>query len=159
MHEGRLERRIRPGFVPRLQKMARIVAVGLEVALELRRGPLAPRGDGREAVEPWNTREYAASRFTEALAEGPIANRDHSLRIRLLEPVSAQHVQVIGRRPRILILRRQGVAREEEHLLRRVEEPRAAWLARRLLELLEAQRATGAAEERTTEFGREDHGA
>jgi len=71
--------------------------------------------------------------------------------------VIAQHGQVIGRRPRILILRRQRVAREEEHLLRRVEEPRAAWLARRLLELLEAQRATGAAEEVTAEFGREDH--
>src|SRR5882724_12645527 len=64
VHEGSLERRIWSRFVPGFQEMARIVAAGLEVALELHRGPLAPRGDGREAVETRNVREDAARRFT-----------------------------------------------------------------------------------------------
>jgi hypothetical protein len=155
VQEGRFEMRIRSTIAPVLEEMAPVVASYLEIVLEVWSGPLAARGDAREAVQPWNPCEHATDCLAEALAEGSVTHRDHALGVLPFEAVITQHLQVVFRRPRILILGRQRVAGEEEHLLRRVEEPRAAGLAGRLLELLEAQRTAGAAKEASTELGGE----
>jgi hypothetical protein len=53
-----------------------------------------------------------------------------------------EHAQVDFWRAAVLILRRQGVAGEQEHLARMPEEAGAARLTGRLLHRLQAQRAT-----------------
>ena len=89
--------------------------------------------------------------------ERAVAHRDDALGRGAIEAVVEQHLEIDRGAAQVLVLRRERVAGEQEDLARRVEEAVAARLAGRLLHLLQAERATVAAEEASRELRREDH--
>ena len=139
-----------------LVEMSRVVPRGAQVAREHRDGVLAPGRHRREPVDAGDAGEGPPERLPEARPERAVPHLDHVLRRRPVEAVVEKHLEIFRRSPPVLVLRRERVAREQEDLLRVVEQPVAACLAGRLLHRLETERVWPGPEEPPRELARID---